>query len=151
GTRQREINLINPSYPDIGLATGTSAPTNRYLFGSSFQLPESTGANFGFEQMLNPTTRMNVTYTYRRGSHLARGRNLNAPVFGVRPDPAFSNVVEVESDAAQHGHTVNVGFNMAKINWHRTFFFVNYTFSSVETNSTGAFSLPANGDDLSTE
>ena len=151
GERQRELNLINPGYPDTGLFAGSTPPTNKYVLNPDLTLPESTGANFGFDQMLSPTFRMNLTYTYRRGSHLLRGRNLNAPANGIRPDSSFSNVVEVENDAAQRGHTLNVGMNLAKLDWHRTFFFVNYSLASTETNTTGAFSIPANGDNLSTE
>ena len=151
GERQRELNIINPTYPDISQQSGTTPPTNKYLLNPDLTLPESLGANLGFDQMLAPTFRVNMTYTYRRGSHMLRGRNLNALVNGVRPDAAFSNVIEVENDAAQRGHTLNVGMNLAKLEWHRTFFFVNYSLASSETNTTGAFSIPANGDDLTTE
>jgi hypothetical protein len=56
-------------------------------------------------------------YAHTSGDNLMRGRNLNQPVDGVRPDPAFSNVVEVVDDAWARAHTVNIGamlnFNVA--------------------------------------
>ena len=38
---------------------------------------------------------MGATYAHTRGTGLLRGDNLNAPVNGVGPDPAFANIIEV--------------------------------------------------------
>ena len=38
-----------------------------------------------------------------------------------------------------------------KMDWHRLFLFVNYTLSTARTNTTGAFSPLASGDDLDAE
>jgi hypothetical protein len=94
---------------------------------------------------------MNASYTYRFGTHILRGRNLNAPVAGVRPEPEFANVVAVMADAQRKVHSVNIGANLLALNWKRTRLFMNYTITKAESNSTSAFSLPANGDDLATE
>ena len=150
GFRQQELNVINPSYPDAG-ASGFASATNRYQLSHGLRLPESRMFNAGVDQTLGQSFRMNATYTYRRGVNLLRGQNLNAPVFGVRPDPFFANVVDVVGDAASHGHTLNLGASMVKLNWHQTFLAANYAISSTETNTTGAFALPANGGDLGTE
>lgn len=150
GFRQRELNIINPGYPDAGDG-GVTPPANRYLLGPTLVLPASLNLNAGIDQQLVGSLRMNATYTYRRGRHLLRGRNLNAPVGGVRPDPAFSNIIEVQSDAASRTHIVNVGANLILLNWHRTLFAVNYTYQRSDNNTTGAFSLPASGDDLDEE
>jgi hypothetical protein len=98
-------------------------------------------------------------YAVTRGSGLLRGQNLNAPVGGVRPDPAFVNVVEVVADAASRQHTVSVnasvslappspalnGPNAPRINWKRTSFNINYSAGRSENNTDGAFNLPASG------
>jgi hypothetical protein len=150
GFRQQEVNIINPSYPDPGVS-GETPPTNRYLLADHLVLPASLGANAGVEQALTSALRLNLSYSYRRGTHLLRGRNLNAPVAGVRPDPSFSNIVEVQSDAEARMHSLNVGASMMLPAWKQLFFHANYTFSSNETNTTGAFGLPANADDLAAE
>ncbi|TAK16216.1 MAG: hypothetical protein EPO35_05815, partial [Acidobacteria bacterium] len=151
GFRQREVNIRFPSYPDAGVNGGTTPPTNRYLLGDGLVLPASWNANAGVERQVSQFFRVNASYTYRRGSGLLRGRNLNAPVNGVRPDPSFANVVEVAGDAGSRAHSLNIGGNVLAINWHRTILFMNYTYTRAESNGGGAFSLPANGDDLSTE
>ena len=85
-----------------------------------------------------------------------RGENLNAPVGGVRPDPAFVNIVKVVADAASRQHTLNANANVAlappsppftgpRWNWKRTSFNVNYSTGRLENNTDGAFSLPFTG------
>ena len=150
GQRQRELNIESPAYPDLGVS-GVTPATNRYLLGPGIGLPQSQTASIGIDRQLTSTFRVNATYTYRRGMHLLRGSDLNAPVNGVRPDPSFSNIVEVLSDAATHAHSINLGANLLALNWHRTFLVSNYNYTRAATNTTGAFSLSANGNDLSTE
>jgi hypothetical protein len=152
GFRQRQLNVFNPAYPDPGLS-GTTPPTDRYLLGSGLVLPESASLNAGVEQLVTSTLRVNASYTYRRGSHLLRGQNLNAPLnmTGTRPDAAFANEIAVVSDASSRSHVLNIGANLMLQNWHRTFFFVNYGYVRARGNAMGAFSLPANGDDLDAE
>ena len=41
--------------------------------------------------------RLTTNYQYQRGVHLLRGRNLNAPVAGLRPKPEFGNITDLES------------------------------------------------------
>ena len=55
------------------------------------------------------------------------------------------------SDGSARTHAFNVGLNVIALNWKRTIFFVNYGYTRSQSNATGAFSLPANGDDLTTE
>jgi hypothetical protein len=150
GFKQRELNVPFPSYPDPG-SSGLTPATNRYLLGDGLTLPENLSANLGIDRQITGAFRVNAGYTYRFGTHVLRGSNLNAPVNGVRPDPNFANVVEVLNDAEQRVHQLNVGANILALNWHRTILFVNYTFTKAESNGTGPFSLPANGNDLSTE
>ena len=142
GFRQQEINIVNPSFPDPG-DVGVTVPSNRYLLGESLRLPESFGANGGIDQTLTASLRATMTYSYRQGSQLLRGHNLNAPVDGVRPDPRFGNVVEVQSDAASRSHSVNVALTLVKLDWKRTVFSTNYTFLQSDSNTAGAFATPA--------
>jgi len=150
GVRQQEVNVIDPSYPDAGL-TGVTPPTNRYLLDSGLRLPGNRLVNAGVDRAITPSFRVNATYTYRSGGDLLRGRDLNAPLAGVRPDAQFANVVDVVGDAESRTHALNFGATLLLLNWHRTFFAANYAIASSRSNTTGALSLPANGDDLSTE
>jgi hypothetical protein len=149
GFHQQEVNIIDPDYPNPG-AGGTTPPTNRYFLDPGLALPESQLANVGVDQMIG-MMRLSATYAMRRGTQQLRGRNLNVPVNGVRPDPSFTNVVDVIGDAAQRGSTVTFTGTYINLNWHQTFLAGTYTLSTSQTNTTGAFGVPSRGDDLAAE
>jgi hypothetical protein len=150
GYRQRELNIIDPSYPDPGLI-GTSPPTNRYLWSDDLLLPTAHRLSAGVDRVLTPNSRLTVSYSVGFSTNLLRPRDLNAPVGGGRPDPEFANELKLVSDAASRQHAVNVGWNLMKMEWRRLFLFANYTLSTSRTNTTGAFSQLANGDNLAAE
>jgi hypothetical protein len=108
GFRQQEINIVNPTYP-IPSGLGVTPPTNRYLLGDDLQMQRNVRFSAGFSRQLTRMISLNGTYAHTRGDNLMRGLNLNAPIDGVRPDPRFSNVVEVLGDARSRAHTLNVG------------------------------------------
>jgi hypothetical protein len=108
GFRQQELNIINPSYPDPG-DFGTTAPTNRYLLTDGLQMQRNFRLSAGFDRAVTRMLRVNATYSHTSGDNLMRGRNLNGPVNGERPDPRFANVVEVLGDAESRAHTLNIG------------------------------------------
>ena len=155
GFRQQELNIVNPSFPDPG-TSGIVPPTNKYLLAGDLQMARNTRLSLGIDQAFTPKVRAGVTYAHINGTGLLRGLNLNAPVDGSRPNPLFSNVVEVVGDARSRQHTVNSFLqvmisppspNPSKqlLNWKRTNFGVNYTFGTLRNNSDGAFSVPATG------
>jgi hypothetical protein len=155
GFRQQELQIVNPLYPDPG-DTGRIPPVNRYVLGSDLPMARTTRVSAGISQRLTTRITASATYATSRGIDLPRGRNLNAPVNGVRPDPSFGNIVEAVSDgrARQHTLSVNLSANIsqpspalakARFNWRRTNFNVNYGFGRIENNTDGAFSLPATG------
>jgi hypothetical protein len=156
GLHQREINIVNPSFPDPGTG-GVVLPVNRYVLGSAYSAPRITRLSAGVDQSFLRVARVSATYSYLRGSRLARGLNLNAPIDGVRPDPLFANVIEVVSDAALRQHqlqvdaSINPGallpvFNGPRLSWKRITVFANYTLASVQNNTDGPFSVPPSGD-----
>jgi hypothetical protein len=93
---------------------------------------------------------MNVSYSRTRGDNRFRGRNINAPLDGVRPDPTAGNITQVESSAEMRGETFVVGTNV-QIPQRRLMLFANYAWLKQESNADGAFGLPADNHDLSAE
>jgi hypothetical protein len=156
GFRQQELDIFNPSYPNLA-ELGSAPPANRYLLGDGLRLPRSTRVSAGIDQRLASRLQSTVTYSHTRGSTVLRGLNLNAPVGDLRPEPLFGNVIAVASDASSRQHqlqvnlTANPGallpaFNAPRISWMRTTLFLNYTLAQLENNSDGAFGVPATGD-----
>jgi hypothetical protein len=155
GVRQRELNIVDPSFPNPG-DLGTIPPANRYLLGSGYEAPRIARFSAGIEQGIGKLVRVVTTYNYQEGSRLSRGLNLNPPVAGTRADPLFANIVDVVSDAASRQHQLQVdaninpgallpAFNGPFVSWKRSTVFVNYTLASLRNDSDGPFSIPATG------
>jgi hypothetical protein len=118
GFRQRELNIINPPYPNPAGAVGVSSATNRYLLADDLQMQRNIRFSLSGSRTVTRMLSLNATYAHVSGDNLMRGLNLNGPINGVRPDPAFANIVEVLGDAESRTHTLNVGasinFNVPK-------------------------------------
>ncbi len=150
GYKQRETNLQFPDYPNPGI-DGVASPSNRYLWPGGLALPNAHRIAVGIERVLSQNSRVNASYNRGWGRNLLRGRNLNAPIDGARPDPAFANVVELESDAASRSQSANVAFSLVRMDLRRLFLMLNYSWSRTEANTVGGYALAAAGDDLGTE
>jgi hypothetical protein len=155
GLRQQELNIVNPSYPDPG-NVGVVPPINKYLLADDLQMAKNVRLSSGADYAINPFSRFGVTYAHISGTGLLRGINLNAPVSGIRPNPALGNLVEVLGDATSRQNTLNVFMQMSlapptmgppkeRWNWKRTQFGFNYTLGRSENDTDGAFAVPATG------
>jgi hypothetical protein len=155
GFRQQELNILDPTYPDPG-SEGIVSATNRYLMADDLGMIRSVRFSAGVQQTLTPRIRFGATYANSHGYGNLRGVNLNAPVNGVRPDPRFSNVFEIDDDAESKTHMLSTNFSVsfmtpspaaqrARFNWRRGSFNVNYTLAQQRNNTDGAFSVPFSG------
>ena len=155
GFRQQEMNIENPAFPDPGDA-GIVFPTSRYLLDDDLQMVRNVRASLGIEERITPRIRFGATYSDTHGSGLLRGRNLNAPIDGVRPDLLFGNIIEVVPDARSSTQSLSTSFgiNLAtpspalssrRFNWRRVSLNGGYTISRSRNDTDGAFSVPATG------
>jgi hypothetical protein len=158
GFRLQEVNLVNPSFPDVG-DVGPAVPTNRYVLASDLTMARNSRVSTGISQGFSRYLTVNATYAYVRGTGLLVGRNLNAPVNGLRPDPTFANIVESTSEGSSRQHTLTTSFNLnlatpgappplpgtgRLIDWRRSLS-VNgtYLLGRIQNNTDGAFATPA--------
>lgn len=111
GLRQRELNVVSPQFPDPGVF-GTAPPTNRYLLADDREMAYSQRLSAGLAQTLWRRLNANVLYSYGYRYSLLVGRNLNAPVNGIRPDPQFANIVLASPDGKGNTHSINASFNL---------------------------------------
>ena len=155
GLRQRDLFIKDPSYPDPG-AGGTITTTNKFLLGPDVQMGRTRRVSAGVDQTISPKVRVNASFQSVRAFDQLRGRNLNAPIDGVRPDPAFANVIQTVSDAEAHSDqlstTLNVNLaggvrNAATPRWnpHRTTLRVVYWIARANNNYDGPFIVPPSG------
>ena len=150
GIRQRELNVLNPDFPYAG-GEGTTAPTNRYLWPDDLSLTTAHRMNLGVERAVTKNGRFVATYSRGWGCDLLRGRDLNAPINGVRPNPLLANDVALVADAASRSQALSLMYSVVRMDLRRTFFNLNYTWSRNDTNTAGAFVMPASGGNLESE
>jgi hypothetical protein len=89
-------------------------------------------------------------YTWERGVHLMRTRNINAPLLGITPPaPAEGPVLQFESTGLSTGHELKL--SMRTDRYRNLSLFGNYVLSSRHSDSDGAYMSPASSYDLTTE
>ena len=155
GFRQRELNVLDPSFPNPG-PEGVISATNQYLMSDDLQMVRSRRLSAGLQHTLTPRIRFGFTYANTHFRDLMRGENLNIPVDGVRPDPRFSNVIEIEGDAESKLHMLSSNFSIsfmtpspaaqqARFDWRRGSVNLNHNLGYQKNNSDGAFATPFSG------
>jgi hypothetical protein len=160
GFRQRDLFVINPSYPDPGSA-GTVTTANRYLLGPDVQMGRTRRFSAGIDQTINPKVRVNASFQSVRQFDQLRGENLNPRIDGVRPNPEFANVIQTVSDAELHSDQLSTTLNLnlaggvrnagtPRWNPRRTTIRVAYWLARANNNSDGPFVAPPSGN-LATE
>ena len=152
GERQRDLVITNPGFPDP-FSGGTAQeilPASKYVLASDLVMPRRLMGNVGVSHQFSPKLGMNVSYNRIRGEDRFRGRNLNAPLNGVRPDPGAGNITQVESTAQMRGQTLVAGLNF-QVPTRRIMLFANYAWLKQESDADGPFSLPADSYDLAGE
>jgi len=148
GLRQRDTVVQNPGYPDP-FAGGASVvlPPSVYRADPRLRLPYIQQVSVGVERQLPQGIMLRSLYTFQRGVHQFRGRNVNAPHPGSgRPEPGLGNVTQAESSAISSNHAVNVGLNWGRPG--RFMFGLNYLLSKATHEADGPFALPADNFDL---
>ena len=79
---------------------------------ASYKLNKNVRYSAGIDQRFSPRASVNVLYNYYHQDQLPRGTNLNPLVNGVRPDPAFGNIISTVTDAEIIRHELYVNFNL---------------------------------------
>jgi hypothetical protein len=154
GVHERELIIQNPSYPDPG-SNGVVPATNKYVLGDT-SLPQNVRYSAGIDQNFSPQFRVNALYNYIHQTRMPRGENLNPLVNGVRPDPAFANIIETVTDATllRHELYVNATFSLAppgpatnrpRWNWRRVSGTGSYQWIRARRNAVGPFDVPPTG------
>jgi hypothetical protein len=147
GQQQSDLDIRNPGFPDpFGAGTAVTLPASRIQIDPNLRMPYVSQASIGVEQSLPHNIRLMSQYSYRRGIHQLRGRNVNAPIDGVLPDPSAGVVTQIESSADSFNHLLFVNFNWAKIG--KFMIGAGYVLSKTSDETDGALSLPADNFDL---
>ena len=118
---------MNPGYPDPlgGGAAQEVLPPSKYQLAGDLVFPKRVLGLVALTQQVSQTFGLNLSYSHTNGWDRYRGRNINAPLDGVRPEPSLGNITQVESTAKLRVDSMTAGLNF-NIPQRRTFLFANY-------------------------
>jgi hypothetical protein len=96
---------------------------------------------------------LTFSWDSQRGVHLYRSRNINAPLPGtnVRPDPLQGNLFLLESTGVSKSNNFSINVRSQLRGRLQGIIFGSYTLGYAKNNTDGAFSLPVNSYDMSSE
>ena len=140
GTHQIDVIVQNPSFPSID-GSGTRLPAS-VITSASLDQPIIQQASIGFERPLSSWADFRSDYMWTRGSNTLRSINVNAPVNGVRPDPAVGNITEIQSSGRRASDRISASLN-ARYAPRRMLAMVMYQYNNSRNFTDSPASLPS--------
>jgi hypothetical protein len=128
------------------MSAGLFAPSGRIQAHPDLQMPRVHQASIGYDRQLTSNIMLQTSYQMLRGENQMRARNINAPVDGVRPSPAFGDITQFESTGRTQSDRLTVGarfrtpFQQGR---QPIMFNVNYTLGQERNHADGATALPS--------
>ena len=151
GTRQRDIVITAPSYPnpfDNGAAAASLAP-GIIRADTALTTPFTRRVSVGVDQPIRKAVRLRATYSRQTGHNLFRAVDVNAPIDGVRPDASARNITELHSTAESLNHSLELGLSLTYP--HGLNVRTTYVLGRAENETDGPLTLPQDSFDLSHE
>ena len=152
GTRQQELVVTNPSYPNPFLSGTTELipPSSIRVRSPDLEAPSDLRSQVSVEQTLRGNARATVSYDYSRSSNRFRTVNLNAPRPGetARPDPTQGNILEFQSTGRSISHRLRID---AQQRLRGLTISGNYNLNHQMSDFEGTFDLPSNNYDLAAD
>ncbi len=104
-----------------------------------------TGVNFRVNKKLNVET----LYKFQRGNHLFRSRDVNAPYNGIRPNPLFGKISQLESSGISSENSLEIITEGSFIKGAN--FNLRYKLAKEINNFDGIFDLPMDNYNVNNE
>jgi hypothetical protein len=146
GSTEEEVVIHDPGYPDpfgAGTIFTRRDPPTRLTLASAAELPRWQRTSVGMNHQLRQGMRLNVDMFYEHTDTDFRSLDLNAPVDGIRPDPAFGRMLLVQSigRATRTGVNIDLSFSPRQ----GVFSSVRYAYSRVLNDAEDALTPPPLG------
>lgn len=142
-----ETIIIDPGFPNpFSGGISQALKKNYWQRASDLKNPYIILGQFGVQQQLTKSTAFNVQYTFQKGIHQFRNRDINAPINFVRPNILFGSIVQFESSAFFVRNALKVSLNMSPIK--RTYLSVDYRLAKSHSDANGYFGLPSDNYNL---
>lgn len=152
GVRQRDVVISAPSYPDpfVNGIADAQGPPSIIRADPDIVMPSNRRASFGVEQPVGKSLRLRATYSRQAGHNLFRSVDANAPVDGVRPDPAARTITELQSTARSLNQSLELN-TMFNYQPRRLSANATYTLGSQHNETDGQLTLPPDSFNLAQE
>ncbi len=154
GSHQQQLIINSPAFfPDIP-ATFSNATVEQQTIRTKspgLNAPYAIISTVSYERQLPLKLLGSIGYTFQRGVHLLRTRDINAPdpQTGLRPSPEAGPILQFESTGVSVRNELRVSVR-TNLN-SRVTLFSNYILSSTHSDTDGAYTAPANSYDLADE
>ena len=157
GSSKTLVELTNPSYPDPFSGTRRRTPKpNTWRLAPDLVAPYVVMGSISLERRLWGRSQVSVEYMRMHGVHLLRARDTNAPLdqfgpefIGMRPNPNFLKMNQVESSASSRSSAFKVTFQgrIGKVFKGMA----QYTYSRTTDDTGGPLVFPENNYNLQPE
>jgi len=153
---EHEVSIVIPEpdfFPKIPASFAGISPqfTTTRIKAADLNDPYSIISSIEYDRSLPKNLIASVGYSYQKGVHLLRTRDLNAPFPGtdILPFPGQGPILGYEStgESVRQELRVTLRGNLGR----RVNLFANYILASTHSNTDGAGTAPANSYDGSTE
>jgi hypothetical protein len=152
GLRQHDLVISNPGYPDP-FTDGTvqdAVPPSIVRPGPKLVTPFTRRYSFGVDQPINKLVRLRATWSRETGVDLFRSRNANPLVDGLRVDPSFANITELEATARSLNESLQTDV-LVNFPPRRLSAVFSYVLGRAMNETDWALALPPDSFDLSAE
>jgi hypothetical protein len=151
GERLIETVVSDPPYQFPLSVISMNQPPSVVRLAPGLGAPYLVDEGASVERALWKGTQLTVAFDWLRGNHLFRSRNVNAPLpgTGIRPDPAFANITQIEGSASMRSRSLT--FTLRSRVGRRFEATGQYTWSRTINDVSGIYQLPADNYDLNAE
>ncbi len=134
-------NSFDPLAP--GVSGLSIARSGRIQASPDLEMPMVHQASISYDRQLTSWLTLQSSYQMLRGRNTMRSRNVNAPVNGVRPNPAFGDITQFESTGKSNSDrlTLQAQFR-TQLRQQPLQLRFNYQLGQEKNFSNGATSLP---------
>ena len=113
GRQGKKLIIRNPGFPNPfnGGTISQTLPPSVSKLADNLTNPYIFVTQNGFNYKLTKALKFEGVYTFRKGVHYFRSRNINAPLNGVRPNSNFGIIQLLESSGMSREHTFELKIN----------------------------------------
>jgi hypothetical protein len=153
GTRQRDLIVRDPGYPDPLGGQGLAAlppPSIVRASQDDLAMQYTARGSVGLEHRFSQQLRVQLNLYGQSTRDRLRSFNANAPIAGVFPDPEFERIAEIEASGRARSAGIDSSVRLSRQDGKASGL-VRYQYAQALNDADGPTALPADSRDLDAE